>query len=107
MQSPYAELQSRESDKIAVGTEFNMMENINLLITEHCNLACTHCGTGAPFANKISHPAVSFVEWLDLLERKNIPFKWISLPGGSPFFIRKSVMEVSFNCLEHVIRPRG
>lgn len=56
MQSPYAELQSREADKIAVETEFNMMENINLLITEHCNLACTHCGTGAPFAKKSLTP---------------------------------------------------
>ena len=95
MQSPYAELQSREADKIAVETEFNMMENINLLITEHCNLACTHCGTGAPFAKKISHPAVSFIEWLDLLEKKNIPFRWISLTGGEPF-LHPEVRDGSF-----------
>jgi 4Fe-4S single cluster domain len=85
MENAYAELQSSEADKIAVETEFNMLENINLLVTEHCNLACTHCGTGAPFAKKISHPVASFVEWLDLLERNNIPFKWISLTGGEPF----------------------
>jgi 4Fe-4S single cluster domain len=85
MQGPYAELQSRESDKIEAETEFNMMENINLLIIEHCNLACTHCGTGAPFAKKISHPAASFIEWIDLLQERNIPFKYISLTGGEPF----------------------
>jgi hypothetical protein len=36
-------LQNADGDQIRAEAEFNMMENINLLIIEHCNLACAHC----------------------------------------------------------------
>jgi hypothetical protein len=62
------DLQNPDGDQIRAKAEFNMMENINLLITEHCNLACAHCGTGSPFARKMSHSAEKFYRWLDLLE---------------------------------------
>lgn len=80
-----SELQNPVGDPAAALAEFNMMENINLLILEHCNLACTHCGTGSPFAKNISHPVASFFKWLDLLESEEVPFKFISLTGGEPF----------------------
>jgi 4Fe-4S single cluster domain len=79
------DLQNPDGDQIRAKAEFNMMENINLLITEHCNLAYAHCGTGSPFARKMSHSAEKFYRWLDLLETKEIPFKYISLTGGEPF----------------------
>lgn len=65
--------------------EFDMFKNINLLVVEHCNLSCRHCGTGSPFANKITHPVESFFEGLDILVGKNVDFKYISLTGGEPF----------------------
>jgi hypothetical protein len=95
MQNSYADLQNPDGDKIAAETEFDMMKNINLLIIENCNLACVHCGTGAPFAKKISYPAQSFCEWLDLLESREIPFKYISLTGGEPF-LHPEVRDGSF-----------
>jgi hypothetical protein len=85
MQSSDADLQNPDGDAHVVMAEFDMMQNINLLVIEHCNLACAHCGTGAPFAKKIIHPAASFFEWLDVLESENVPFKYISLTGGEPF----------------------
>lgn len=80
-----ADLQNPAGDTAVMLAEFNMMENINLLILEHCNLACAHCGTGSPFAKNIIHPVASFFEWLDLLEGEDVPFKYISLTGGEPF----------------------
>jgi hypothetical protein len=62
-----------------------MRKNINLLLVEHCNLACAHCSTGSPFAQNIYHATASFLKWLDLLEQLEIPFKYISLTGGEPF----------------------
>ena len=61
------------------------LKNINLLVTEHCTLACAGCSTGAPFAKKISHSAESFCKWLDILQNKEIPFTSIALTGGEPF----------------------
>jgi len=72
-----------------------MMGNINLLITEHCTLTCTHCSTGAPFANKKSHSVESFCKWLDHLQNKEIPFKSIALTGGEPF-LHPEVLDGSF-----------
>jgi hypothetical protein len=95
MQNSHADMQNPDGDKIAAEAEFDMMKNINLLITEHCNLACMHCSTGAPFAKKISHPAVSFCKWLDLLESKQIPFRYISLTDGEPF-LHPEVRDGSF-----------
>jgi 4Fe-4S single cluster domain len=88
-------LQNPDGDQIRAEAEFNMMENINLLIIEHCNLACAHCSTGAPFARKMYHPAESFCKWLDLLETKEIPFKYIALTGGEPF-LHPEVRDGSF-----------
>jgi len=68
---------------------------INLLATEHCNLACAHCSTGAPFAKKINHPAESFCKWLDILEAKQIPFTDIAITGGEPF-LHPEVRDGSF-----------
>jgi predicted SAM-dependent methyltransferase len=72
-----------------------MMSNINLLITEHCTLTCTHCSTGAPFANKKSHSVELFCKWLDILQNKKIPFKSIALTGGEPF-LHPEVLDGSF-----------
>src|SRR5690606_25961719 len=54
-------------------------------ISEHCNLSCGHCSTGAPFAQKIYHPIDTFFEWLDLLVEMKSPFEYLSLTGGEPF----------------------
>jgi len=64
---------------------FDMRRNINLLVVEHCNNTCVHCSTGSPFAKRAFHPADSFFEWLDTLEREHVPFDYISLTGGEPF----------------------
>jgi 4Fe-4S single cluster domain len=72
-------------DRFAAEFEFHMMKNINLLLVEHCNLACAHCSTGSPFAAKAFHPTASFFKWLDLLEHLQLPFTFISLTGGEPF----------------------
>jgi 4Fe-4S single cluster domain len=104
VQNSSADLQNQGGDKIIAEAEFNMMENINLLITEHCNLACAHCSTGAPFAKKISHSAELFCKWLDLLEAKEIPFKYISLTGGEPF-LHPEVRDGSFIRLLRIRYP--
>ena len=95
MNSSYATLQNPAGDASVAAAEFDMMKNINLVIIEHCNLACAHCGTAAPFAKKFTHKAASFFEWLDRLEEARAPFKYISLTGGEPF-LHPQVRDGSF-----------
>jgi glycosyltransferase involved in cell wall biosynthesis len=64
------------------------LKTINLLAVEHCTIACQYCSTSSPFSKKISHPASSFFQWLDLLELKRIPFINIAITGGEPFLHR-------------------
>jgi hypothetical protein len=83
-------MQNTELEKLLEETRltfssFDMQKNVNLLISEHCNLACGHCSTGAPFARRVYHPIESFFEWLDLLVEMKSPFEYISLTGGEPF----------------------
>ena len=62
-----------------------MMTNINLLITENCNLNCAYCSTGAPFAPKKNRSVELFCKWLDVLQNNDIPFESIAITGGEPF----------------------
>jgi hypothetical protein len=72
-----------------------MRKNVNLLVVEHCNNTCVHCSTGSPFAKRAYHSADSFMKWLDVLERGQIPFDYISLTGGEPF-LHPQVLDGSF-----------
>jgi hypothetical protein len=75
--------------------QFDMRKNVNLLVVEHCNNTCVHCSTGSPFAKRAFHPAESFIKWLDVLERAQIAFEYISLTGGEPF-LHPQVLDGSF-----------